>query len=182
MGRSSSQRPFRLARDARPLVCAPACNTICAFQHATAVYLLSMVARYLYRCVHAPQAVNWVIQGPSASKRMARPSPLLPVCLVIAILNLVRPPRHLSLVSHPPKAALCGAVGRRLPWQRRQSSCGAAVGSPPNELRPALAVRPTQSLRSRTCPRPRHSPPRQCSAHTLDGWSIPRSRERHASP
>ena len=100
----------------------------------------------------------------------------------LATLHLVRPPRHLPLASRPLKAALCGAVGRRPHWQRRQSSCGAAVGSPPNELRPALAVRPTQSLRSRTCPRPRHSPPRQCSAHTLDGWSIPRSRERHASP
>ena len=54
MGRSSSQWPFRLAREARLRVCAPAFNTLCAFQHATAVYPPAMVARYLYRCIHAP--------------------------------------------------------------------------------------------------------------------------------
>ena len=39
--------------------------------------------------------------GPVRSKRIARPSSRLPVCLVIAILRLVRTPRHLSLASHP---------------------------------------------------------------------------------
>ena len=34
--------------------------------------------------------------GPVRSKRMARPSPLLPICLVITILRFVRTPRHLS--------------------------------------------------------------------------------------
>ena len=120
--------------------------------------------------------------GPIRSKRMARPSPLLPVCLTIAILRLVRPPRHLSLASRPPKAALCEAVGCRPHLQLRQSSCGAVVGSPTNELRPALAVRPPQSHQSRTCARPRHSPARQCSAHTLDGRPILRSRTYHTSP
>ena len=41
-------------------------NTTCAFQHATAVYPPSMVARDLYRCVYAPQTVNWIVQGLSA--------------------------------------------------------------------------------------------------------------------
>ena len=36
---------FRLARKAKPRVCIPECNTICAFQHATAVFPPSMVVR-----------------------------------------------------------------------------------------------------------------------------------------
>ena len=179
---SSSQRPFGLARDARPRVCTPACNTIYAFQHVAVVYPPAMVARYLYRCIHAPQTVYWVIQGPSTVSAWLVPRLYYQVCLVIGILHLVRPSRHLSLASHPPNAALCGAFGCRPHWQCRQSSCRAAVGNPPNELRPALAVRPPQSLQSRTCPRPRHSTPRQCSAHTLDGRPIPRSRTCHVSP
>ena len=166
---SSSQRPFGLARDARPRVCTPACNTIYAFQHVAVVYPPAMVARYLYRCIHAPQTVNWVIQGPSTVSAWLVPRLYYQVCLVIGILHLVRPSRHLSLASHPPKATLCEAVGRRLHWQRRQSSCGAAVGSSPNELRPALAVRPPQSPQSRTCPCRRHSPSAMFSAHL--GWT-----------
>ena len=73
VGRSSSQRPFQLAR-ARPRVCVPECNTICAFQHAMAVYPPSMVARHLYRCVHASQTPIWVIQGPSAVRARLVPS------------------------------------------------------------------------------------------------------------
>ena len=65
-GRSSSQQPCRLARDARLRVCIPECKTISAFQHAMAVHPSSIVARYQYRCVHAPQTPIWVIQGPSA--------------------------------------------------------------------------------------------------------------------
>ena len=107
--------------------------------------------------------------GPVRSKSMARPPPLLSVCLVTAILHLVRSPRHLPPAARPPKAALCGAVGCRPHWQRRQSWCGAAVGSPPSELRPAWGVRPLQSLEPRICSRPHQTPPRQSSARTLDG-------------
>ena len=54
VGRSSSQRPYRLARKARPQVCVPEFNAFWACQHAMAVYPPSMFARYLYQCVHAP--------------------------------------------------------------------------------------------------------------------------------
>ena len=119
--------------------------------------------------------------GPVRSKNTARSPPLLPVCLVMVILHLVRSPRHLPMAARLPKAALCGAVGRRPYWQR-QSTCEAAVGSPPSELRPTWAVRPPQSLKSRTCPRLHQPPPRQCSARTLNGRPSPKWRICNVSP
>ena len=126
MGRLSSQRPFRLARDARPRVCTPACNTICACQHATAVYPPSMVARYLYRCIHASQTVNWVIQGPSAvsawlvhrlyyRSASQSPSPVSFVPLVTCPWRHVLPkPRYAKLLAAAPT---CSSVNPHVePW------------------------------------------------------------------
>ena len=60
-----------------------------------------------------PQDCQLGHPGPIRSKSMARPSPLLPVCLVIAIFHLVRAPRHLSwrhVLSKPRYAELLAAA------------------------------------------------------------------------
>ena len=104
------------------------------------------------------------------SMRAVRPPPLFLVCFAIANLHRDRSPHQ-----RPPKAALCGAVGRHLLSHRHKSVCEAAVESSSRELCLGWAI-PTSPfiaiIAIPKLPSPASAAPSSvCSAHLA--WIAP---------